>query len=203
MRRIATAEVELQDRQASLALYRRIGDPRATTQEEMNRREFAVQSAQARVAEAKAAAAEARAAVEETSARLVLRTVRAPADGTVLRVKARPGQFAPAALLADPLVTMGNLDPLHVRVDLDEADMTRISATPKARISARGSNGQTTTAELVRIEPLVVPKRSLTNAVSERVDTRVLQLVFALPKGAQGFRVGQQVDAFIDAGAPR
>jgi hypothetical protein len=35
------------------------------------------------------------------------------------------------------------------------------------------------------------------------VDTRVLQVVFALPKDAKGFAVGQQVDAFIAAGDAR
>lgn len=52
-------------------------------------------------------------------------------------------------------------------------------------------------ASFVRIEPLVVPKRSLTNSTNERIDTRVLQVVYALPKDAKNFYVGQQIDAFI------
>ena len=50
-----------------------------------------------------------------------------------------------------------------------------------------------------RAEPLIVPKRSLTNSAQERVDVRVLQLIYALPETNGGFRVGQQVDAFIPA----
>ena len=50
----------------------------------------------------------------------------------------------------------------------------------------------------MRAEPQVVPKRSLTNSAAERVDVRVLQLIYALPK-TDRFRVGQQVDAFIPA----
>jgi len=55
----------------------------------------------------------------------------------------------------------------------------------------------------VRAEPQVVPKRSLTNSAAERVDVRVLQLIYALPP-SEAFRVGQQIDAFIPAkaGAP-
>ena len=46
----------------------------------------------------------------------------------------------------------------------------------------------------------MVPKRSLTNSAAERVDVRVLQMIFALPAEAREvFRVGQQVDAFIPA----
>ena len=48
-------------------------------------------------------------------------------------------------------------------------------------------------------EPLVVPKRSLTNTAAERVDVRVLQVIYALPEADGLFRVGQQVDAYIPA----
>jgi hypothetical protein len=44
----------------------------------------------------------------------------------------------------------------------------------------------------------VVPKRSLTNSAAERVDVRVLQLIYELPP-SDAFRVGQQIDAFIPA----
>jgi multidrug efflux pump subunit AcrA (membrane-fusion protein) len=164
-----------------------------------------VQLAGARLAEVRAAVTETQAALDETQARLSLRTVRAPIAGTVLQSKARAGQFAPAAQLSEPLVTLGQVMPLHVRVDVDEADIARLGeiggTSLNASVSARGSQAPATQATLVRIEPLVVPKRSLTNAVNERVDTRVLQVVFALPKDAKGFSVGQQVDAFIAAGA--
>jgi HlyD family secretion protein len=203
--RVAVADIELKERDASLDLYNRVPDKRAIVQEEMNRRAFAMQLARARLAEARAAVTEAQAALAETEARLNLRTVRAPIAGTVLQSKARVGQFAPAAQLSEPLVTLGQVTPLHVRVDVDESDIGRLgeigSAALNASVSARGSQAPATQATLVRIEPLVVPKRSLTNAVNERVDTRVLQVVFALPKDAKGFAVGQQVDAFIAAGA--
>jgi hypothetical protein len=46
----------------------------------------------------------------------------------------------------------------------------------------------------------VIPKRSLTNSAAERVDVRVLQVIFALPDDKDDlFRIGQQVDAFIPA----
>ena len=57
----------------------------------------------------------------------------------------------------------------------------------------------TVRATFVRAEPLVVPKRSLTNSASERVDVRVLQIIYALPTGAANFVVGQQVDGFVPA----
>ena len=48
-------------------------------------------------------------------------------------------------------------------------------------------------------EPLVVPKTSLTNAATELVDVRVLELLYALPADGHSMFVGQQVDAFVPA----
>jgi hypothetical protein len=52
----------------------------------------------------------------------------------------------------------------------------------------------------VRVEPYVVPKQSLTGDNRERVDTRVLQVVYAVEGESPDLFVGQQVDVFIDVG---
>ena len=49
----------------------------------------------------------------------------------------------------------------------------------------------------IRIEPFVIPKRSLTGESAERVDTRVLQIIFQLDRPKTALYVGQQVDVFI------
>jgi hypothetical protein len=55
----------------------------------------------------------------------------------------------------------------------------------------------------VRVEPFVVPKKSLTGDTTERVDTRVLQVIYQFdPAGKPPLFVGQQVEVFIDV-APR
>jgi hypothetical protein len=54
--------------------------------------------------------------------------------------------------------------------------------------------------EFVRVEPYIIPKVSLTGAGTERVDTRVLQVIFSLERPENPpIYVGQQVDVFIDA----
>lgn len=53
--------------------------------------------------------------------------------------------------------------------------------------------------KFVRFEPYVVPKTSLTGESAERVDTRVLQVIFSFDCGALPITVGQQMDVFIDA----
>ena len=65
-------------------------------------------------------------------------------------------------------------------------------------MSARGAADVQVKAKFVRAEPQVVPKRQLTNSAAERVDVRVLQIIYRLPDDDR-FRVGQQIDAFIPA----
>ena len=50
----------------------------------------------------------------------------------------------------------------------------------------------------LRIEPFVIPKRSLTGDSAERVDTRVLQIIFELDRPEVPLYVGQQVDVFVE-----
>ena len=52
----------------------------------------------------------------------------------------------------------------------------------------------------VRVEPYVIPKRSLTGDSLERVDTRVLQVIYEFDRPAFPIYVGQQVDVFIRRG---
>jgi len=53
--------------------------------------------------------------------------------------------------------------------------------------------------EFVRIDPYILPKRSLTGDNSERVDVRVLQVIYRFKPPAFPVYVGQQMDVFIEA----
>jgi RND family efflux transporter MFP subunit len=198
-RQLDESRVQLEERRTSLKIYEAIGDPRAMTQEELQRRTYAVELAKARVLREEANIELAEAAAGLARAELERHSVRSPLDATVLQSRARPGQFAPAAVLSDPLVTLGRTDPMFVRIDVDEADLSRLSIGASATVSPRGDATNRVTAQYVRVDPLVIPKRSLSNSTSERVDTRVLQVVFSLPREARGFFPGQQVDAFVVA----
>jgi hypothetical protein len=94
-------------------------------------------------------------------------------------------------------MTMGSIDPLHVRVDIDEADSWRIRPESRAVARLRGNADISVPLSFVRFEPYILPKKSLTGDVTERVDTRVLQAIYAFaPSEFSGF-VGQQVDVYI------
>lgn len=206
----ATARAEAE---AVWRLYEGATD--AITAEQRLRARYAVERATAAEAEAKRAhervragawaadlaiaQAEERAAI---AARDVARTeierltIRSPIAATVLQVKARPGAFAPAGQTTS-LMLLGDLSTLHVRVDIDEHEAWRMQPGSTAEGCVRGNPALRTPLRFVRIEPLVIAKKSLTNDPSERVDTRVLQAVFACDPAALPVYVGQQLDVFI------
>jgi hypothetical protein len=130
-------------------------------------------------------------------------TVRAPIDAEVLQVKLRVGEFAPAAPTSTPLILLGRSKPLHVRVDVDEHEGWRVRAGAAATGHVRGNAELETPLRFVRFEPFVVPKRSLTGDSTERVDTRVLQVIYRVERDDLPLFVGQQLDVFIDAQADR
>ena len=94
---------------------------------------------------------------------------------------------------------MGTVDPLHVRVDIDEHDAWRVRGGSKAVAFVRGNKDISTDLEFVRFEPYVVPKRSLTGESTELVDTRVLQVLYRFTRGSLPIYVGQQMDIYIES----
>src|SRR5216683_1862755 len=103
---------------------------------------------------------------------------RSPSDADVLQVKLRVGEFAAAAAGASPLVLLGRSKPLHVRVDVDEHEGWRVHPGATAVGRMRGNAELKAPLSFVRFEPFVIPKRSLTGDSTERVDTRVLQIIY-------------------------
>jgi hypothetical protein len=129
-------------------------------------------------------------------------TIKAPVDGDVLQVNVRPGEFVDSRAGGTAPIVLGETRILNVRVDVDENDAWRIRPAARAVASLRGNGDIRTPLQYVRTEPFVVPKRSLTGASTERVDTRVLQLVYSFKRGDMPVYVGQQMDVFIEAGDP-
>jgi multidrug resistance efflux pump len=147
---------------------------------------------------AQAAVAQAAAEVQETQTDLDRLVVRSLVDGEVLQVNVRPGEFV-GAPPTQALVVLGNVTQLHVRVDVDEYDIPRFIADASARATLKGQPNEFFPLRFVRVEPYVVPKKSLTGDNTERVDTRVLQVIYAIETGGKRLFVGQQLDVFIDA----
>lgn len=202
---IEEARTNIATAQRQLMLYRQVDDPRAISRSEVIAAEGALNDARARLnaAQSQLSAAEARKASAVTE--LARHVVYAPISGEVLDVEIRAGEFVSAGgqggNTSTPYIQLGETHPLHARIDVDENEAARIVTGGSATISPRGNADKQVTISFVRIEPQIVPKKSLTNSASERVDVRVMQIIYALPVGNTIFRVGQQVDAALQ-GAP-
>jgi HlyD family secretion protein len=176
----------------------RLREKTSISSEELTRRRSAVETAQAQLDEAKAQAVSAAAQIKRIETQIERSTVRASVDGQVLQVKIRPGEFAPAGVTATPLVLLGRLKPLHIRVDVDEHEAWRVRPDARATAGVRGNPDLKTPLAFVRVEPFVIPKKSLTGDSTERVDTRVLQVIYRIEDDTLPLFVGQQMDVFID-----
>ena len=215
---VQQAEAELEDAVALRDMWKDVESSGVVSAEELTRRRSAVEVAKARLANANAELAllkagtwkpdldiaeadiaAAQSQVEETQTQIDRLTIRSPVDGEVLQVKVRPGEYAQAGPLATPLMLVGDVSTLNVRVDIDENDAWRIKPSADAMAAVRGNRDLQTRLKFVRIEPYIVPKRSLTGESSERVDTRVLQVLYGFNRDALPVYVGQQMDVFIEA----
>ncbi len=182
--------------QEKLDRLKSVRDVRAVSKEEIT-----TQEANLRIAEAQIGAA--RAAVTQTRALIDRLTVTAPRDGTILQVNARAGEYGQTSA-SNPVIVLGNLDYFQIRADVDEALAPRVSPGAKATGYLKGDTTRPLDLEFVRIEPYVIPKVSLTGASTERVDTRVLQVIYRIKANpAIPIYPGQQMDVFIQEIEPK
>jgi HlyD family secretion protein len=193
------ANASLKDARSLSDLAEAVTDRRAISSEELLRRHNALLISTAKLDSAKALVQQAEAALTTTQTTLARLVVQAPVDGEVLQVNIRPGEFAQAGALDTPLLLLGNMDQLHVRVDIDENDAWRFDKNSKAVAFLRGNRDFQTDLVPAYVEPYVVPKKSLTGDSTEQVDTRVLQALYSFDRNQLPVYVGQQMDVFIEA----
>ncbi|MBL8799667.1 MAG: HlyD family efflux transporter periplasmic adaptor subunit, partial [Planctomycetia bacterium] len=142
--RLREAQAGLADQEEQLARARLLYQRRALSEEEHRRREHAVEVAQAQAARARAeldllraggwkadetvlraASLQALAQKQQAETEVERCTVRAPIAGTVLQLNVRPGEFV-GTPPGQPLLVLGDVSRLHVRVDVDENDIGRL-----------------------------------------------------------------------------
>ena len=134
-------------------------------------------------------------------------TLKAPIDGVVLSIHTSVGSFVSSQGVYDtytagmnPVISMGSGGQfLGVRCYIDEILLHRLPDPQhiQAQLYLRGTDIHVP-LEYVRTQPYVSPKIELSDQRNERVDVRVLPVIFRFtpPKGVQVFP-GQLVDVYI------
>lgn len=199
---ISIEENQVADFADQLKRIVRLEKDKVATEDELRRREFGLKGAEAHLVSARAQVEVLRAQFQEARVELALLTVRAPRDGKLLQVNVREGEYAPAAALAEPLMLLGDVERLQVRAEVDEQNAVLVAPNKPAEAFLKGNSKLRMPLRFVRIEPYVVPKKSLTGDSQERVDTRVLQIIYEFDQPKFAVYVGQQVDVFIQRAGP-
>lgn len=133
--------------------------------------------------------------------------VKAPVEGRVLSINAAVGSYAsPQGVYGtytegfNPAVVMGGPEEyIGVRCYIDEILINRLPLPSRiqARMSIRGTDVRIP-IEFVRIQPYVKPKIELSNERTEKVDLRVLPVLFRFKKPKDvSIYPGQLVDVFV------
>ena len=145
---------------------------------------------------------QAEAEVAQISTEIERAIVRAPIDGQVLQVNVRAGERVGEQSQQALMVLGRSCLPCTCEPISTSTTSPSFSPRRKAVLQLRGKNDRHYPLRFVRVEPYVVAKRWLTGDNTERVDTRVLQVIYALDEIDAAAYVGQQVDVFIDAVDP-
>ncbi len=210
---VAAARTILADREELLRMNEAAAEGKAANARELSAQRFAAQVARSELARAEAELDKAKAGgwepdrvvaeaqlakykAEVAALELLLDrlSVRAPRDAVVLRRSIEPGEFAPADPKQASLI-LGDLDHLRVRAQVDEEDLALVSAASRAVARTRGAEQRTFNLRFVRIEPYARPKSDLFGTTVERVDTRVVDVLYDIEAAGDGDAAGQASEA--------
>jgi HlyD family secretion protein len=188
-------EWELVQARSNLALARARRDF-AQSRDELSRagaREEDLARAEAVVREAEAKLATARAARQKTQ-------LRSPIDGVVIYRYREVGE-AVHPDMPSPVLTVGDCDVLHVRVDVDEADIGYVTVGQRVYATAAAFDDRRISGEVVHIEPTQGRKNFRTQHPTERLDTKIQEIVVRLDEN-DGLPLGLQMAVwFLDGSA--
>ena len=138
---------------------------------------------------------------QSIAAALVEKThIRAPIDGTVLKVTAKVGEtVAPSP--DQVLVTVGDLTKLRVKAEVDERDVGRIKVGQAAIVRADAFQGQDFTGKVTTIAPALSSPGLKDRGAARRTDVDVLEIFVDLDADTP-LIPGLRVDVFFKAATP-
>lgn len=139
-----------------------------------------------------------RSTIEQTESLINRLIVRAPIAGTVLEVNTSAGEYTMPGISAT-LILLGSIGELPVRADVDEQIAPRVKPCSKAVGYLKGNTQYPIQMECIRLEPYITPRCNFTGFSTERMDTRVLQVIYKfLNDSRHPIYVGQQMVLFIE-----
>jgi multidrug resistance efflux pump len=118
--------------------------------------------------------------------------VRAPIDGTILRVLLRKGESF-SMITPRPLFRIADLSVRRVRAEVDERDVPKVRAGQKVVIFSDARPDLKVGGSVERLASAMGRKKILTGDPSEKADVDVLEAMIDLDPGANHLPVGMRV----------
>jgi len=215
---LKSAEVDLKQSQNQYQMVQGLEYSRALSQQEIDRRRFSDEQAQARWHEAQAhlnkvkggawkpdlkiaslEILQAKAGMERIEADIQRTLIRSPIDGTILQINVHEGESPTTIGGSNPLMVIGNIDHMSLKVSINQFDAPRFRSDAPAVAYVRGNPHMQFPLEFIQLEPYLVNKYNLTHDIGDKVDTRVLQVTYLIKANEPPLFVGQQMDVFIQA----
>jgi multidrug efflux pump subunit AcrA (membrane-fusion protein) len=210
----AEAEAELAKSQHEMTQGLR---SQAISQEEINRRNFTYQQAEAKRLQAEAnlnrlkagawgpdleiarlEVEQAKSNVDRVKTEIERTLIVSPIRGKVLQIKVNEGESPPLDTSSAPMMIVGNIKELYLKVSINQFNASYFDPRAPAIAFLQGDARVQVPLEFLYLEPYLVSKQNLTHDIMQKVDTRVLQVIYRFKKNPQKIFVGQQMDVFIE-----
>jgi len=189
---LIVAETQLQSAQIQFSFYQRLKDKSAASEQDYTAALYAMQTAEKQVELA-------RTTVNVVKVNIERATTRAPIDGEILQSNIRIGEFANNTFGQTPMMLFGDTKFYHLRIDIDEEDAWRVIKGAPGMAFVRGNSNIAIPIVYAYYEPYIIPKQNLNGGDIQRVDTRVLQVVYKFERDHYPVYAGQLLDVYLEA----
>jgi HlyD family secretion protein len=120
-------------------------------------------------------------------------TIRAPSSGTVLQVNVKAGE---TAMPSSPLMVLGDISALRVRVELDDRDLGKIRIGQTVIVRTTAFPGREIAGKVATIAPMVGPASSAGRGQRSPADVDVAEVLVDLTDRGP-LTSGMQVDVYF------
>jgi HlyD family secretion protein len=119
-------------------------------------------------------------------------SIVAPIDGTVLRVYARRGESY-STITPRPLFSLADTSSRHIKAEIDERDVDKVSIGQKVVIQADALDGKRLNGSVMRISAMMGRKSISTGDPSDKSDRDILEAVIGLEDNTRSLPIGLRV----------
>ncbi len=116
-------------------------------------------------------------------------SIVAPIDGTILRVYARRGESF-STVTPRPLFSLADTSSRHIKAEIDERDVDKVSIGQKVVIQADALDGKRLNGSVVRISAMMGRKSISTGDPSDKSDRDILEAVIGLEDNTRSLPIG-------------